>query len=170
MNIEKCMFKIWKIPYLNFLIEVNGICMNSQKITTITDWPTLIKLKQIQSFLRFINFYYCFIINFFKIIKLLICLIQKNTLFSWTSECQYVFKELKQMFIITSVLQNFNSKKPVTFKTNILNYVTADVLSQLNEKGNLHSIVFFFSKMSLKKCNYKIYNKKLLIIVKAFEK
>ena len=30
-------------------------------------------------------------------------------------------------------------------------------------------MTFFSSKMSLKKCNYEIYNKELLVIVKAFE-
>ena len=87
MNIEKCVFKIWKVLYLSFFIGVNSICMDSQKIVTITDWLTLIKLKQIQSFLEFANFYCCFIVNFFKIAKSLTYLIQKDTLFSWTSEC-----------------------------------------------------------------------------------
>ena len=97
-------------------------------------------------------------------------MIWKNTSFSWTLKCQHVFKELKQAFIITSMLQNFNSEKPVTFKINTSDYVTANVLSQLDEEGNLHLMIFFSSKMSLKKCNYKIYNKKLLIIVKIFKK
>ena len=68
------------------------------------------------------------------------------------------------------MLQNFNLEKPVTFKTNASDYVTAGVLSQLNEKENLHSVIFFSSKMSLKKCNYEIYDKELLIIVKVFKK
>ena len=67
------------------------------------------------------------------------------------------------------MLQNFNSKKLVTFETNTSDYVTADVLSQLNEKGNLHSVTFFFSKMFSEECNYKVYDKELLIIIKIFE-
>ena len=67
------------------------------------------------------------------------------------------------------MLQNFNLKKPVIFKTDASDYVTVDMLSQLNEKRNLHSVIFFFSKMSSEECNYEIYNKELLIIVKAFE-
>ena len=74
VNIKKCMFKIWEILYLNFLIEVDSICMNPQKIIIITDWFTSIKLKQIQNFLKFINFYHHFIVNFFKITKSLIYL------------------------------------------------------------------------------------------------
>ena len=68
------------------------------------------------------------------------------------------------------MLQNFNLKKSVIFETDVSNYVTADVFSQLNEEGNLHLMIFFFSKMFSEKCNYEIYNKELLIIVKAFEK
>ena len=169
VNIEKCVFKIWEVLYLNLLIGVDGICMDPQKITIITDWFTSIKLKQIQSFLKFTNFYHCFITNFFKITKSLTCLIWKDTPFSWTSECQHVFEKLKQAFIIASVLQNFNLEKPVTLETDALDYVTANVLSQSDEEGNLHSMIFFSSKMSLKKCNYKIYNKELLTIIKAFK-
>ena len=170
MDIEKCVFKTQKVPYLGLLIEVDSICINPQKITTITDWPTPIKLKQVQSFLRFTNFYHHFITNFSKITKPLTCLIQKDTPFSWTFKCQHTFEKLKQVFIIASVLQNFNLEKPVTLETDTSDYVTADVLSQPDEEENLHSVIFFSSKMSLKECNYKIYNKELLTIVKAFEK
>ena len=169
VNIEKYVFKIWEVLYLSFLIGVNGICMDPQKITTITDWPTSIKLKQVQSFLKFINFYCCFITNFSKTAKSLTHLIWKDTLFSWTLKCQHAFKKLKQTFIIASVLQNFNLEKSVIFKTDVLDYVTADVLSQSDEKKNLHSMTFFSSKMFSEECNYEIYNKKLLIIVKAFK-
>ena len=67
------------------------------------------------------------------------------------------------------MLQNFNSEKPVTLETNASDYVAADVLSQSDEKGNLHPMIFFSSKMFSEKCNYEIYNKELLVIVKAFE-
>ena len=68
------------------------------------------------------------------------------------------------------MLQNFNLKKPVIFKINVLDYITANIFSQLNKKGNLYSIIFFYIKMSLEECNYKIYNKNLLIIIKIFKK
>ena len=75
MNIEKYVFKTWEVLYLSLFIGVNSICMDPQKIATITKWPIPIKLKQVQSFLEFANFYYCFIANFSKIIKSLTHLI-----------------------------------------------------------------------------------------------
>ena len=75
VNIEKCVFKTQKVLYLNLFIKINNICINLWKIATIIEWSISIKFKQVQSFLRFANFYHCFIINFFKIIKLLTHLI-----------------------------------------------------------------------------------------------
>ena len=68
------------------------------------------------------------------------------------------------------MLQNFNSEKPVIFKTDDSDYMTADVLSQSNKEENLYSVIFFSNKMFLEECNYKIYDKELLIIIKVFKK
>jgi hypothetical protein len=41
----------------------------------------------------------------------------------------------------------------------------AGVLLQYNNKGVLHPITFYSKKITLAKCNYKIYNKELLVII-----
>jgi hypothetical protein len=40
------------------------------------------------------------------------------------------------------------------------------VLSQYNEEGTLRPIAFFLKKHSAVKCNYEIYNKELLAIIR----
>jgi len=52
---------------------------------------------------------------------------------------------------------------------NALNYVFEDILSQYNENEVLHSVTYFFKKHNSVECNYEIYDKKLMIIVYAFE-
>jgi hypothetical protein len=47
--------------------------------------------------------------------------------------------------------------------------VSAGVLSQYNDEGILHLVTFFSKKHSPAECNYKIYNKELMAIVRAFE-
>ena len=54
-------------------------------------------------------------------------------------------------------------------KTEVSNYVTAVIIFQYDDNGQLKPIVYFFCKMNLAKCNYEIYDKKLLAIIKAFE-
>ena len=57
------------------------------------------KVKNIQSFLGFTNFYYWFIFNYLNIIILLICLIWKDIF--WKSDSFYhdAFNFLKKAFI-----------------------------------------------------------------------
>ena len=50
--------------------------MSDEKIRTIQDWLELKKVKNIQFFLGFANFYYCF--NYSDIVILLTCLNQKD--------------------------------------------------------------------------------------------
>ncbi len=45
-----------------------------------------------------------------------------------------------------------------------------DILSQYDENETLHSVTYFLKKHNSVKCNYEIYDKKLMIIVYAFEK
>ncbi|RAH39767.1 uncharacterized protein BO95DRAFT_377228, partial [Aspergillus brunneoviolaceus CBS 621.78] len=55
-------------------------------------------------FLDFSNFYRRFIKDFFKLTILFIYLIKKNILFDWSSVCQKIFKNLKNIFIKIFVL------------------------------------------------------------------
>jgi hypothetical protein len=48
-------------------------------------------------------------------------------------------------------------------------YVTAGVLSQYDENGVLRPCVYFSKKNTLAKCNYEIYNKELLAIIRGLE-
>jgi hypothetical protein len=50
-------------------------------------------------------------------------------------------------------------------KANSSNYITRGILSQYNEEGVLHPIVYFSKQLSPAEYNYKIYNKELLAII-----
>ncbi len=51
-----------------------------------------------------------------------------------------------------------------------LNYVFKDILFQYNENEILYSVTYFSKKHNSIECNYKIYDKELMIIVCAFKK
>ena len=54
-------------------------------------------------------------------------------------------------------------------KANLSNYATRGILSQYNKDGVLYPIVYFLKRLSLAEYNYKIYNKKLLAIIRYFK-
>ena len=61
--------------------------MDSVKVSTIINWPTLINVKDVQSFLEFTNFYRRFIYSYNKITVLLIYFIKKDVAFIWFLKC-----------------------------------------------------------------------------------
>jgi len=68
------------------------------------------------------------------------------------------------------VLRHFNRFKQIVLEINFLNYVNNKVLSQYNNEENFYFVIFYNKNLLLTKCNYEIYNKKLLIIVRCLEK
>jgi len=83
INIDKCKFKIQKISFLELLIFINDLRMNSRKVDVIWSWKVSRSLTHVQIFIDFCNFYQRFIKNFSKIIRLMIKLIRKDHFFDW---------------------------------------------------------------------------------------
>ena len=54
-------------------------------------------------------------------------------------------------------------------ETDSLDYVSSRVLSQLGNDRSLHSVAFFSKNLNLTECNYEIYDKELLAIIRYFE-
>ncbi len=63
----------------------------------------------------------------------------------------------------------FESEKSITLEINTLNEVIEACINQLDDKKYLHSIVYYNCKFTVAELNYKIHNKKLLIIVDFFK-
>jgi len=170
IDIEKCKFSVIEVKYLDLIIIINEIKMNSEKINVIMNWAALQDIKDVQSFLNFANFYKRFIKKFFKLIDLLTVLIRKDQSFNWIQKCQFIFDRLKHAFIIAFILMHYNSNLSMTVEINVFNYVMIEIMSQRNDNDQLRLMIYFSFKMLLMKCNYEIYDKKLLAIIRAFEK
>jgi len=72
---------------------------------------------------------------------------------------------MKKCMIKTLILRHFNQTCKTILEINSFNYVNDEILSQYDNKKTLHSVVFYSKNLSFAKYNYKIYNKKLLIII-----
>ncbi len=169
MNIQKCKFDVKETIFLKVIVSELNLHMNLSKVTVIVSWITLINLKEIQNFVRFINFYHRFIKNFSKLVKSFTQLTRKNTSFVWNEICVQVFDNLKKQVSSISVLRHFNLKWQAILKINALNYVKDEILSQYNDKRVLHLMIFYSKSMILAEINYHIYDKKLLVIIWCFK-
>jgi len=66
------------MEYLGYLLSPDGLTMSNEKVQAIIDWPEPQKVKDIQSFLGFANFYHRFIYNYLDIVVLLMQLTCKD--------------------------------------------------------------------------------------------
>jgi hypothetical protein len=87
-NIIKCKFHVTKIAYLKLIVIIKKIKMNLVKIDIVINWSISVNMKDVQSFLEFVNFYKRFVYDFSKIVDYLINLIKKNIKFLWNDKCQ----------------------------------------------------------------------------------
>ena len=76
---NKCSLHDDTVEYLSFILSPNGLSMDPSKVSTVLEWPEPCKVKGIQSFLGFANFYRRFISDYSKITVLLTQLTCKGT-------------------------------------------------------------------------------------------
>ncbi len=169
INIDKCKFYVQKIIFLELLMSIEKLKMNSRKMQAVVDWFTINNLTQMQFFIDFCNFYQCFIKNFSKIVCSMIQLIQKKIIFEWNEVCQTAFNHMKRCMTETSILRHFDQIRDFILEIDSFDYINDEVLSQYDDEDVLHLIVFYSKNMFSAECNYEIYNKELLIIIWAFE-
>ncbi len=169
MNIRKCEFDVKETVFLEVIVSELNLHMNFSKVTVIVSWITSINLKEIQSFVRFVNFYHRFIKNFSKLVKSFTQLTRKNTSFVWNEVCVQVFDNLKKQVSSISVLRYFDLKRQAILKIDALNYVKDEILSQYDDEKVLHLMIFYSKSMIFAEINYHIYDKKLLVIIRCFE-
>ena len=78
INLKKCEFDIDEVDFLNFIVFTKKMRMNLKRIQIIKKWFKFKTYREIQIFLKFVNFYKRFIYCYFKIIAPLTSLLKNN--------------------------------------------------------------------------------------------
>ncbi|KAI0522935.1 hypothetical protein KFK09_005324 [Dendrobium nobile] len=100
----KCHFLDSKIQFLGFILSAEGIEVDPEKIGAILTWPVPCSFTDVIRFHGLASFYRRFIANFSTIAAPLTELLKAST-FSWTSEAQLSFEELRRKMTTTPVLR-----------------------------------------------------------------
>src|SRR6266436_369854 len=101
---EKCKFEQKEVKYLGLVILKDHVTMDLMKVHRVMEWLTPTKVKEVQSFLGFVNFYWKFIHNFSDIACPLYTLTHKTQQWVWGSPEQEAFNALKKAVTSTPVL------------------------------------------------------------------
>ncbi|KAI0995362.1 hypothetical protein K3495_g12820 [Podosphaera aphanis] len=170
IDINKCEFETTRTKYRGLIITPEGIEMGKEKVKAIKTWEPPGSVRELQRFLGFANFYRRFIKDLSKICRPLTELLQKDKPYIWGSPQQLAFRTLQSSFKTPPILAYYDYNKKTVIETDASDWTSGGVLSQLNENGLLRPVAYFSSKHTRAECNYEIYDKELLAIVKFLGK
>ena len=91
IKLKKCIFYATEVLFLGYIIGINGVQISEEKIKIVKKQPQLTTVKEIQSFLGFLNFNYQFIKDYSKIAIPLTKLTRKDTLFVQSKKAEDAF-------------------------------------------------------------------------------
>ncbi len=118
--------------------------MEEDHISTILNWQEQKSVREVQSFLRFANFYLQFVKGFSRIAHPLTDTTKKATQRTkkdltfqkkdfLTPEARRSFQELVATFTNSPVLVHFDTKRPIRLETDASGYTISEILLQKQE-------------------------------------
>ena len=168
-KVEKCKFHSESVEYLGYILSPSGLTMSDDKIKIIQDWLEPKKVKNIQSFLGFANFYCQFIFNYSDIVIPLTHLIRKDMPWKFDSSCKDAFISLKKAFTSAPILTHWIPDAQLIVETDASDYALTAILSVVNEDNEVHPVAFHSRTFTVVELNYDTHDKELLAIFEAFK-
>src|ERR1700735_4428734 len=165
---DKCHFGVNSVEYLGFILSKEGLKMDQSKIQTIKDWPEPRKVKDVQSFLGFANFYRRFISEYSDIVVPLTRLTRKGTQWNFNDDARKSFEALKSAFTSAPILTHWIPDRPIIVETDASDYALGAILSIETNSREVHPVAFHSCTFSAPELNYGTHDKELLAIFEAF--
>jgi hypothetical protein len=164
-KLEKCSFHTSSVDFLGYRISPSGISMDPGKVASVLSWPVPTCLKDVQSFLGFINFYRRFVPQFSSVCAPLYALTKKAAQFIWSEQHQLSFAKLKQLISSEPVLKHPDESLPFVLECDASDFAIAGILSQRDQSSTLRPIAYYSRKLASSEINYDIHDKELLAII-----
>ena len=142
--------------------------MAANKVQVIQDWPEPYKIKDIQFFLGFTNFYRHFIPHYSDSAIMLTHLTCKGSAWDFSNKCHSAFNTLKKAFTTAPVPMHWIPGSLLIIETDTLDYTRTTILSMVSPMDNeVHPIAFHSHTFTPSELNYNVHDKELLAIFEA---
>ena len=103
---KKCEFFKESVHYLGYVINSDGLHTSKEKVNAILSAPAPTNLQQLRSFLGLLNYYGRFLPMLSTVIRPLNHLLSKDTTWKWTPNCDYAFKQAKELLASSNCINS----------------------------------------------------------------
>src|SRR6266436_512661 len=142
-NPKKCSFHTDTVEYLGFILTPTGLHMDLTKVAAIQSWPELQNVCDMQSFLRFVNFYHCFIADYSQLTLPLTNLCKKTTPWIFSERETTTFQSLKNAFSTAPVLCHWAPDLQMMVEMDVSDHAIAGILLVTTKDNEIRPVAFF---------------------------
>ena len=143
--------------------------MDPAKIAGVTEWPVPTTVKQVQSFLGFVNYYQPFVPKFSHVARPLNELTRKGAQFQWGQKEQLAFETLRTKLISEPILRQPQLHQQFEIEVDASGFAIGAVLMQRDPEGKRHPVAYFSATLTEVEQNYDIFSLELYAIVRALQ-
>ena len=155
-----------RCSYLGHVMGNGEVKPEPSKLEAAQAFPTPRTKKQVRAFLGLTGYYRKFIPDYATIVVPLTDLTRKNmpNLIVWTPACDAAFTALKTRLCSSPVLRSPDFGRPFILQTDTSNQGVGVVLSQLDDDGTEHPVVYYSWKLLPREERYATVEKECLAI------
>lgn len=161
VNIKKCSFLQPSIEYLGHTIDKNGIRPTQDKLQAISKAPDPSNVKELKSFLGFVNFYERFVPHLHGMCADLHKLTSKHYRWKWSDHERTIFNKVKKSIIQAKSLVAFDDSKPLFLACDASEKGVGAVLFHKNNTSEM-PIAFASRKLQKSEMKYSVIDREAL--------
>jgi hypothetical protein len=151
---------------LGFVISVDELKMDPDKVEAIKNWPSSKSIFEVRSFHGLASFYRKFIKNFSRISALMMdTVLKRHKSFHWREEAEKSFNLLKKKITEQPILVFPDFSKTFQVRCDASGFAIGVVLSQDDRP-----VAYFREKLNEAKIKYSTYDKEFYAIIQALKK
>ena len=135
-NKEKCEFFRDRVQFCGHEIDSEGLHKTQEKIEAVVNAPSPANVSQLRSFFGLVNFYNRFLPNASTVLHPLHQLLEQDSEWQWTKQCEQAFTEAKRMITSEQVLTHYDPALPVRLACDASSTGIGAVLSHVMPDGS----------------------------------
>ena len=164
-NKEKCKFFRDRVQFCGHEIDREGLHKTQEKIEAVVNTPRPENVSQLRSFLGLVNYYNRFLPNASTVLHPLHQLLEQNSEWQWTEQCEQAFTEAKRMITSEQVLTHYDPGLPVRLACDASPTGISAVLSHVMPDGSERPVAFAYRSLTKIERKYAQIDKEALSIV-----